>query len=111
LRHQLGAQFPVAKMCQKKNDRPPGAQIFVNQLEIFQLHVLLDFLDRHGTELEAAEDVRAQQLEMFSRDAAELGRRLGIAKGDLEVAPGQPPIAREQQPGTAAPEAAKAKDE
>ena len=59
-RHQMRAQFPVSEMRENQDDGPAGAEPFVDSIEVANLNMTLDLVDRHGAHLEAAQQVCAE---------------------------------------------------
>src|SRR4051794_38694530 len=100
VRYQRPGNFPIADMTQKHDHGPPGAQMLVNSIRIFLFDITRQFFRRHRAELGAAEEIGARPLEMTPADLAQFSRRFFVREGDLEIAPGEPAILRQEEPAS-----------
>src|SRR5438874_8578882 len=98
VRYQRPRNFPIADMTQKHDDRPAGAQMFMNGLRIFRFDISPQFFRRHRPELRAAEKIGAGPLEMAPANSAQFSRRFFVREGGFEIAPGEPAILRQEKP-------------
>jgi hypothetical protein len=111
LREKLRAKFPITKMAQEENDGPALAEMLMNDIDILDLHPLLDLIDRHGSELDAAENIGAELLEMLADEMAKLIRGRLRGEGDAKIAQGKPAIVGQDKPRPKTGELAQPKKE
>ena len=109
VRHQRPGNFPIADMTQKHDHGPADPQMLMNGVRIFRVDIARQFFRRHRPELRAAEETGAGPLEMAPANLAQFSRGFFVREGDLEIAPGKPPILRQEEPAGEAHEIPKNK--
>jgi hypothetical protein len=97
-RRDVGEKFPRSEMTQDEHDRHAGSELPIHCLDVLDLDVLKDFIDRHVRQLHAAQQIRAKPLKMVTHEATQLAGRFLLAEGNCDILPCEPAIATEQQP-------------
>src|SRR5450432_2855427 len=76
----------------------------MHRIQIFCFDISRQFFRRHRTHLDAADQIGAEALEMAASDPSQFPGRFFLREGNLEIAPREAAIFREQQPGAQAHE-------
>jgi hypothetical protein len=97
-REQVRDRFPIREMTEHNDCRPISVPVCDRDRLVVDLDTFAHRVERHAGHLDSAKQIRPEVLEMTADEPSRFARRFLVGKGDLDIAPREPAIVRQERP-------------